>query len=81
MKDFWNWFKEKYQVESTILEGIKAKTGYTSEKIIIGFMIEYCIEHGISFHLLASSDVKQSYAYLKNKINKKTNIKRLKVYE
>ena len=74
MNDFMNWLKKKYLIESYILEIIKAKTSYISEKILIGFMIEYCIEHRISFHILASSDIKQTYNYLKEKIeNKITN--------
>ncbi len=70
MISFWNWLNKKYSDESDILEMIKITTGFLPEKLLIGYMIDYCNDHNISYHVISHADIKQTYSYLKQKIDK-----------
>ncbi len=70
MISFWNWLNKKYSDESDILEMIKITTGFLPEKLLIGYMIDYCNDQNISYQVISHADIKQTYSYLKQKIDK-----------
>ena len=67
MDNFWEWFKEKYYIESIILEGVNIGVGNISEQILVGYMIEYLDENKSPYNLF-SLPVDHCYLYLKSLI-------------
>ena len=68
MQKLLDWIRNKYMIDSIILEGAKARSGGIPKQMLIGYMIEYCNEHDLSLHLLNNPNLEQVFNYLKTKL-------------
>ena len=70
MDELLRWIRSKHVVDSILIDGSRAKSDGRPKQMLIGYMIEYCNEHKLSFDIPHNSTVDQTFKHLMKEIKK-----------